>query len=399
MKVSKKIVLPLLFFLGGAVVSYIVLKPKKVEAIKIKKENYTEKILVSGVVSGIENSIISSSLNGTIDKIFFKEGDFVKKGDLIAKFLTADIEASIKQKEAELISAKAELENTETIVVSNLSLLLKNSKIEYENAKSEFEKYSKLYENKYVNVIELNSKRNTLIEKEIKVQNAMNDLFSSKSGPNKKIVLANLKNKEENLKYEKEQEKKYYIFAPYDSYIRERYVDIGETVAPYSELFLISSLESKIIEIELDEKYSEKVKVGDKIIIYSFGNEKTTGVGNIYFVGKSVNEKKGVLQLKGNFENSSEKFIYGSSVNVEISGQKLESSYLVPKDYIVSKNEKKSVWRERKGKAEEVEVETFDVLDGVVLKENSSLSEDEMIFLKPDKNIESGERINYEIRN
>ncbi|MGL5428759.1 MAG: biotin/lipoyl-binding protein, partial [Cetobacterium sp.] len=112
MKVSKKIVLPLLFFLGGAVVSYIVLKPKKVEAIKIKKENYTEKILVSGVVSGIENSIISSSLNGTIDKIFFKEGDFVKKGDLIAKFLTADIEASIKQKEAELISAKAELENT-----------------------------------------------------------------------------------------------------------------------------------------------------------------------------------------------------------------------------------------------------------------------------------------------
>ena len=86
-------------------------------------------------------------------------------------------------------------------------------------------------------------------------------------------------------------------------------------------------------------------------------------------------------------------------MNVEINGQKLESSYLVPKDYIVSKNEKKSIWRERKGKAEEIEVETFDVLDGVVLKENNTLSEDEIIFLKPDKNIEFGERIDYEIRN
>lgn len=398
MKINKKI-LSLLFLLGGTGLTYTILKPKKVEAIKVKNEDYIEKVLVSGVVTGLENSTISSALNGTVDKIFFKEGDFVKKDDLIAKFVTADIEASIKQKEAELISAKAELENTETILISNLSLLAKNSKIEYEGAKQEFEKYLKLYEKNYINILELNLKKNTMIEKEIKLENAKNDLISSKNGPNRKIVLANLENKESSLKFEKEQEKKYYIVAPYDSYIRERYIDVGETVAPYSELFLISSLGDKIVEIELDEKYSEKIKVGDEIKIYSFGNENTTANGKIYFVGNSVNEKKGVLQIKGDFKNSSDKFLYGSSVSVEISGQKLESSFLIPKEYLISKGERKFVMIHKNGKAEEIEVETLNVLDGVVLKKSESLSEKEMIFLKPEKNIESGKRIDYEIRN
>ncbi|MGL5544002.1 MAG: hypothetical protein ACRDB6_02705, partial [Cetobacterium sp.] len=90
---------------------------------------------------------------------------------------------------------------------------------------------------------------------------------------------------------------------------------------------------------------------------------------------------------------------YGSSVSVEISGQKLESSFLIPKEYLISKNEKRFVMIHKNGKAEEIEVETLNVLDGVVLKKSESLLEKEMIFLKPEKNIEAGKRIDYEIRN
>ncbi|MGL5089332.1 MAG: HlyD family secretion protein, partial [Cetobacterium sp.] len=236
------------------------LKPKKIEGIKLIKTDFIEKILVSGVVLGLENSVISSEKNGTILEIFFKEGDFVKKGEVIASFRTKDIDVLIKQKAAELLSTEAELEKLETVLIQNAELLFLNSEIEYKNAKIEFQKYFKLYENQYVNILELNEKKNILLEKEIKFKNSLNELNSLKTGPNRKTILANLTQKKEALEYEKEQKKKYNIVAPYDSYIRERYVDIGETVSAYSELFLISSLNEKIVEVDLDERYSDKVK-------------------------------------------------------------------------------------------------------------------------------------------
>lgn len=366
---------------------------KKVEAIKAEKKDFVEKILVSGIVSGIENSTISSDINGTVEKIYFKEGDFVKKGDLLIKFNSKDIEATVKQKEAELLNVQVELEKLETVLLTNANLLFTNSEVEYKNALNEFNKYSKLYNRGYVNILELNEKRNTLAEKEVKVKNALNDLNSIKNGPNRKLILADLKSKNEELEFEREQLKKYSILVPYDSYIREKYVDLGETVAPYTSLFLISSIGGKIVEIELDEKYFEKVKKGDKINIYSYGDSDIKTSGEIFFINNSVNEKNGTVKIKGTLLDNLEKFIYGSTVNVEINGQNIKNGIHVPKDYLIVKNNRYYIMIDRGGKATIEEVEGIKVLDGYVIV--SELDKN-TIILNP-KSLNEGDRIVYEI--
>lgn len=366
---------------------------KKVEAIKAEKKDFVEKILVSGIVSGIENSTISSDINGTVEKIYFKEGDFVKKGDLLIKFNSKDIEATVKQKEAELLNVQVELEKLETVLLTNANLLFTNSEVEYKNALNEFNKYSKLYNRGYVNILELNEKRNTLAEKEVKVKNALNDLNSIKNGPNRKLILADLKSKNEELEFEREQLKKYSILVPYDSYIREKYVDLGETVAPYTSLFLISSIGDKIVEIELDEKYFEKVKKGDKINIYSYGDSDIKTSGEIFFINNSVNEKNGTVKIKGTLLDNLEKFIYGSTVNVEINGQNIKNGIHVPKDYLIVKNNRYYIMIDRGGKATIDEVEGIKVLDGYVIV--SELDKN-TIILNP-KSLNEGDRIVYEI--
>lgn len=366
---------------------------KKVEAIKAEKKDFVEKILVSGIVSGIENSTISSDINGTVEKIYFKEGNFVKKGDLLIKFNSKDIEATVKQKEAELLNVQVELEKLETVLLTNANLLFTNSEVEYKNALNEFNKYSKLYNRGYVNILELNEKRNTLAEKEVKVKNALNDLNSIKNGPNRKLILADLKSKNEELEFEREQLKKYSILVPYDSYIREKYVDLGETVAPYTSLFLISSIGGKIVEIELDEKYFEKVKKGDKINIYSYGDSDIKTSGEIFFINNSVNEKNGTVKIKGTLLDNLEKFIYGSTVNVEINGQNIKNGIHVPKDYLIVKNNRYYIMIDRGGKATIEEVEGIKVLDGYVIV--SELDKN-TIILNP-KSLNEGDRIVYEI--
>lgn len=381
-----------LTLMGGYILFF---QRKKVEVIKVIKSDFIEKILVSGVVIGMENSTLSSEINGTIEKIYFKEGDIVKKGDLIIKFNSKDIEANVRQKEAELLNIQTELEKLETVLLSNANQLFFNSNIEYKNALNEFEKYSKLYKNGYVNVLELNEKRNNLAEKEVKVKNALNDLNSIKNGPNRKLILTNLKSKSEELEFEKEQLKKYFVTAPYDSYIREKYIDLGETVAPYTDLFLISSIDNKIVEIDLDEKYFEKVKNGNKINIYSYGDSDIKSFGNIFFISNSVNEKSGTVKIKGSMNENLEKFIYGSTVNVEINGKEIKNGIHIPKDYLVVKDNQYYVMVEENGKVLEKKVEGVKVLDGYVVTNDLKLGQD-IILLNP-KNLKEGEKIRYEI--
>ncbi|MGL5918121.1 MAG: efflux RND transporter periplasmic adaptor subunit [Cetobacterium sp.] len=391
---KKRFLIPLLFLVLIIIIYNIFFKPIKVEGIKLLKKDYIENVLVSGTVLGKENTIISSQLNGTIDKIYFKEGDNIKKGEIIAKFKTDDIETIINQKQMEISDAEAELENLEKFLEMNANRLFLNSKQEYEYAKNELQKYTKLYMNKYVNILELNQKKNVALEKEVKLNNAFNDLNSLKNGPNKKRAVINLNLKKESYNYEKEQEQKHFIKAPYDCYIRERYTEIGESVAAYSDLFLVSSTDNKIVEIELDERYRDKIKLFDKIKIYSLGDKNAETYGEIYFIGNSVNEKKGTILVKGSLKVSTP-FLYGSSVNIEISGQKIENSFFISKEHVLKKGKKTYLMIFENNKAKEIEVESISVLGGFVIQEGI----DENTVVLNYKNLKAGDKVRYEIRN
>ena len=366
---------------------------KKVDSIKIEKKDFLEKILVSGVITGLENSTLSNNIDGTIEKIYFKEGDFVKKGEVIAKFDSKEAEAIVRKKEAELLNIETELEKLEIVSLKNAELLFSNSDIEYKNAFNEFKKYSKLYSNGYINILELNEKSNVLAQKEIKVKNALNDLNSIKNGPNRKLILTNLKSKSEELQYEKEQLKKYYITIPYDAYVRERYIDIGETLSAYKPLFLISSIIDKIVEIELDEKYFSKVQKGDKINIYSYGDSIIKSFGEIFFINNSVTEEKGTVKIKGSLKNNLENFIFGSTVNVEINGKNFKGVIQIPKNYLITRGNNSYIMIVKQGKAFEKKVEVINTLDGYIIV---SEIDENTILLNPE-NLKEGERVTYEI--
>ncbi|MGL5983702.1 MAG: biotin/lipoyl-binding protein, partial [Cetobacterium sp.] len=106
---KKRFLILCLFFFLMILVYNLFLKPVKVEGVRLLKKDFVENILVSGTILGKENTIISSQLNGTIDEIYFKEGDSIKKGEIIAKFKTDDIDTIINQKLMEVSSAEAEL--------------------------------------------------------------------------------------------------------------------------------------------------------------------------------------------------------------------------------------------------------------------------------------------------
>ena len=108
----------------------------------IKKLSTDEPTVITGFV---ETKVVSvaSEIPGRIDSIFVEEGDFVKKGQIIAKLSTSVMEAKIAQ-------AKAVVQQGEWLYNKALTGAREGEKKAYENqykmAKSQFEFAEKSYE-------------------------------------------------------------------------------------------------------------------------------------------------------------------------------------------------------------------------------------------------------------
>ncbi|MGL5057849.1 MAG: biotin/lipoyl-binding protein, partial [Fusobacteriaceae bacterium] len=103
----------LIFIIGIfiSVLSFNAFKAKKVAGIKVEKKDYIEKILVTGTVQGKNYSKLGSEFSGTIHEIYKREGEIVKKGEILAKLNTEEIQKNIAEKRSIYEKAKSDFEN------------------------------------------------------------------------------------------------------------------------------------------------------------------------------------------------------------------------------------------------------------------------------------------------
>lgn len=59
-------------------IKFFLFTNKNVQGLKVKKVDYVEKIISSGTIEGKENSVLSSGIDGIVEKFFLREGFFVK---------------------------------------------------------------------------------------------------------------------------------------------------------------------------------------------------------------------------------------------------------------------------------------------------------------------------------
>src|SRR4030095_8365365 len=105
--------LPILFTVLAVVSCGVRTEPLKktestaipVKVLPVKEYNTLEKIPVSGQFTTDDEVMMSFKTTGIINKIFVKEGDAIKKGQLLATLNLTEIDASLQQ--AQLAYEKA----------------------------------------------------------------------------------------------------------------------------------------------------------------------------------------------------------------------------------------------------------------------------------------------------
>ncbi len=308
---------------------------KIVKSIKLEEKTIANIKKYNGELKPQQEMKIVTTTGGDIEEIYFKNGDRVKKGEVIAKISNADVEASFFEAQGQLLKAKST----------------------YSTEKISFEKYKKLYEKEIIS-------ENDYLAIKNRYETAQGDLKIAEG----KFLKA------------KDDYDRLRVISKIDGVITDLFVKKYERVESGKEIVTI--VDSSKMEVDIavsgnDIKYS---KLGNKAKIYieELGISRDGVISEINLSSDSNSKKYSLRLLVDNGDNKILKGMY-AKVNLEqgeVSGIFVPTKAVMIKDlysYIaIVRDEKATIYRvtpkETIGDMQLIEFEDYKAGDRVVVE-------------------------------
>lgn len=276
-------------------------------------------LILHGRIEGREISL-ASKIQGRIIKLYKRESDKVKAGEILAELRPDEFLAQFK-------SAKEEVEAAYQNKMLAESYLLK-SKVKLEQAQRDLERYEKLYKEGVISkreweLAELNYK-SALAEFKV------NERFISQAEAKYLSALQKLKEVEVIYKETK-------IYAPSDGVILSRPAEEGEVVNPGQPIYVMVDLQKLYVKVYIPEPELGKVKLGIPARVY------VDAYKDRYFNGTLTRVYEQAEFTPKNVETKEErvKLVFGAEISVDNREELLKPG--MPADVVI-KIDPKAEW-------------------------------------------------------
>jgi membrane fusion protein (multidrug efflux system) len=275
--------------------------PLSINAVIMKKQSLTDKIIRTGTTIPDEEVDLSFESSGKIVSIHFNEGTHVKKGDLLAKINDKPLQAELKKLEAQIPLAKERVFRQGTLLKKDAV-----SQEAYELVTTELEKL-------------------------------MADIELVKS----RILQTELR-------------------APFDGIIGLRLVSEGAYATPSTIVANLTKISPLKIEFSIPESYVSEVSEGTDIVFYMEGSNRMLQKysARVYAVESKVALETYSLKVRAIYPNTNETILPGRFLSVEITKREIREALAVPSEAIIPEMGKNIVYVHNNGEAKSAEIIT-----------------------------------------
>jgi membrane fusion protein, multidrug efflux system len=311
---------------------------------------YTE---LTGNTQAFSTVDLVARVTGFLTSIDYRDGAFVKKGDVLFQIEPVTYEAQVKQAEAQLESAKAQLLKTQAELVRQETLLRQNvsAQVSYDQAKA-----------------------------------ARDSAQASVENGEASVVIAKT-----NLGYTK-------VVAPFDGIVTQHLVSVGELVGngtatklativrldPIYAVFTLSEQDVLRIRANLGNRRITLEELNKVPLEIGLMNEQGyPHKGHLNYVSPELDSTTGTIQVRGLFDNPHRVLLPGFFVRARIpTGQPDKTALLVPNRLLAEDQAGKYLLVVNKDDAvEQKHVTTGQLLTGGLRVIESGLVEDDRVVM------------------
>ncbi len=270
-----------------------------VNAELVKTHTMTDKTITTGNIIPSEEVDLSFEASGKVVAIYFKEGEYVRKGDLLAKINDKPLQAQLKKLESQVQLAKDRVYRQET--------LLKKNAVSQEAYESVVTEYDKL-------MADIELVKSTITQTE--------------------------------------------LYAPFDGIVGLRELSEGAFVSPSTKMAKLTQVNPLKIDFSIPESYASEVRDGTKI---TFSLEDNEGImrqyqARVYAIESIIDINTRTLRVRALYDNPDRSLMPGRFASVEITRREIDNALSVPAEAIIPEMGRNLVYLYRNGQAQPVEI-------------------------------------------
>ncbi|MEZ5026932.1 MAG: efflux RND transporter periplasmic adaptor subunit [Chitinophagales bacterium] len=236
-----------------------------VETQMVSVRNITQTVTASGKIYPEEEVKISSDVSGEIIALNVKEGDVVKKGQLLARIKPESYQAIVEQYKAQLDNTKAQLSTAKARIVQSNAMLAQTN-AQADAAEQAYTRAKNLFDKKIVSKADLESAESAYKTAQANVNSAKADIEAAKHTAD--AASYNIKSMEATIREAVLNLDKTTIYAPMDGIISLLNVKKGEKVVGTlqmsgTEMMRIADFDNMEVRVDVSESEITKVKLYD----------------------------------------------------------------------------------------------------------------------------------------
>jgi membrane fusion protein (multidrug efflux system) len=296
---------------------------RQVEVVEVLPKSVSYTLTAVGSLKTPENVILSPKKAGIIDKILVKEGDPVKKGQVLIQLDDVDARLQVERAEAGVKQAAASVETYRNIVP----------------------RYQKLYESQVIPQQTLDE----LIMK-VKVDEARLDLAKTELSLARQNLLDHR------------------IVSPIDGFVSLKIASLGEhvNVAPKDEIMTVVQMDPLELEFYLPENWVGRIRLGSRLrfTVKAFSDENFSAT--LQFISPTADPATRNVKMKAVVPNLQYRLKPGFFAEVTIQTGINPKALVVPESTLFSQEGKFFAFVVQGGVAHRKEVETGHRFDGKV---------------------------------
>src|SRR6476659_1478051 len=269
-------------------------RPVPVKIAPVEKADFPVYLTGLGTVQGFNTVLVRTRVDGQINKIDFKEGQFIKQGDTLVEIDPRPFQAALDQAKAKKAQDEANLAN------ANLDL----------------QRYTKLGE--FATRQQTDTQRSTVAQ--LTAQIAADD--------------AAVFNAQTQLDYAT-------VKAPISGIVGLRQVDVGNIVNASTQtgIVTIAQIEPITVIFTAPEDQLPEIKAAlaagsPETIALSTDGKRVLSTGKLALINNQVDTSSGTVRLKGVFDNTDHALWPGQSVSTRLLIATIKDATIVPDDAV-----------------------------------------------------------------
>jgi multidrug efflux pump subunit AcrA (membrane-fusion protein) len=296
---------------------------------RVKHVQERETISVSGTVSAPNSPAkVSFLVSGKVVFVGPREGEFVKKGEILSRIDPTDFNLSVKGAAARMASAEAAMAK---MMRSVRPELLEQARIGYERAEDEYRRMKMLYDAKSL-------APNDFQKYKAAYEHAKQDYEQAKTGGQKEdkdMARAAHNQADAQLEVAKKALSDATLSAPMDGYIAKRSIEPGDTAAPGQTVFEIVQMDPVEVNAGVPETDVHRVRIGQKAAITVPALPGNAFAGTVGIINVSADPNTRTYMTRISVANPEHSLRMGMVAEATIVGDRTVSMVTLPGDTVI----------------------------------------------------------------